>query len=327
MQGIFIASAQRLRLARSFSFGLFLAIGLASGSALGQEPRIQAADGSSSASDAPPSDLTLFNFFTAGWGEPYVHRERESDTPDMALLRVQTNFLERELRIDYAHTTENKIPTARFSPLNSADALIAYGIDRRWQVSVITNYQFNDASNGGQGASGANGAVSVRFQLIDTELTSLAAQVRVDAPNRSLPNNTQTSIQYALAGFNDLYPLAGLYRTGLYYSFAYQQLVGHHNLGQPQNDVIYDLTVAKTWNDMRTPIFGQFTTFLEANFTTYLDGFGVGNLQNGETIGTLTPGTRFWLFPRNSLMFGVDLPVTNPKPFGEVYRATYILNF
>jgi len=26
-------------------------------------------------------------------------------------------------------------------------------------------------------------------------------------------------------------------------------------------------------------------------------------------------------------MFGVDLPVTNPKPFGEVYRATYILNF
>jgi hypothetical protein len=274
------------------------------------------------------SDLTLSNFFTAGWGEPYVHREREDGTPDMALLKVQTNFLERELRIDYAHTSNNQIPTPRFAMLDSTDALIAYGLDRRWQVEVVTNYQWNTArAVGGQGASGSNGAGVVRFQLVDTELSSYSAQVRVDAPNRSLPNNTQTSIQYALAGFNDLNALLRLYRTGLYYSFVYQELVGHHNLGQPQNDVIYDVTVAKTWTDMRTPIFGNLTTFLEANATTYLDGFGANNLHEGHTIGTLTPGTRFWLFPANSLMVGCDIPVTNSNPFGYVFRATYILNF
>jgi hypothetical protein len=305
-----------------------LAIALASGSALAQQsPPKTGADGYSGATEVALSDLTLFNFFTAGWGEPYAHRERASGTPDMALLRVQTNFLERELRVDYVHTSENKVPTPRFSPLNSADALIAYGLDRRWMVEVVTNYAFNDASNHGQGASGANGAAVVRFALIDTELTSLSAQLRVDSPNRSLPNNTQTSIQYALAGFNDLYPLLGLYRTGLYYSFVYQELVGHHNLGQTQNDVIYDVSLAKTWTDMRTPVFGQFTTFLEANFTTYLSGFGVGNFHEGHTIGTLTPGVRFWFIPKNSLTLGVDFPVTNSKPFGEVYRATYILNF
>jgi hypothetical protein len=283
----------------------------------------------SEASGAPPSDLTLGNFFTAGWGEPYIHRDRQSGTPDMALLRVQTNFLERELRLDYVHTSENKVPTPRFGTLNSADALIAYGLDRRWQVEVVTNYQWNDASaRGGQGASGSNGAGVLRFQLVDTELTSISAQLRVDAPNRSLPNNTQTSIQYALAGFNDLYPLLGLYKTGIYYSFVYQELVGHHNLGQPQNVVIYDVSIAKSWTDKRIPLYGQFTTFLEANATTELDGFGVGNLHEGHTIATLTPGVRFWFLPpNNSLMVGVDLPVTNSKPFGYVGRATYILNF
>ncbi|HEV2550455.1 MAG TPA: hypothetical protein VGU20_24290 [Stellaceae bacterium] len=215
---------------------------LASGAALAQEPRAKSADSYSGASEVALSDLTLGNFFTAGWGEPYAHRERASGTPDMALLRVQTNFLERELRVDYVHTSENKVPTPRFSPLNSADALIAYGLDRRWMVEVVTNYAFNDVSNGGQGASGANGAAVLRFALIDTELTSLSAQVRVDSPNRSLPNNTQTSIPYALAGFNDLYPLLGLYRTGLYYSFVYQELLGHDNLGQTQNDVICDVS-------------------------------------------------------------------------------------
>lgn len=278
---------------------------------------------------APPSDLTLGNFFTAGWGEPYIHRERQSGTPDMALLKVQTNFLERELRIDYAHTSHNLVPTPRFGTIDFADALIAYGLDRRWQVEVVSNYQWNTASaNGAQNASGSSGAGVLRFQLVDTELSSYSAQIRVDAPNRSLPNNTQTSIQYVLAAFNDLYPLLGLYRTGLYYSFVYQELLGHHNLGQPQNAVIYDVTIAKTWTDKYRPLFGQLTTFLEANATTELDGSGVGNLHGGHTIGTLTPGMRFWFLPpNNSVMLGADLPVVHTYPFGYVLRATYILNF
>ncbi len=272
---------------------------------------------------APQSDLTLSNFFTAGWGEAYVHPERASGTPDMALLRVTTNFLEREFRLDYVHT--NGLRRSRFSDTDAADALMAYAIDRRWMVEVVTNYQWNTPITG-PGVSGANGAILGRLQLVDTALTSLSAQVRVTSPNRSL-GATQTSTQYVLAGFNDLFPLLGLYRTGLYYSLTYEALLGNHARGAIQNDVIYDVSLAKTWTTMATPVFGNFTTFVELNATTDLDGFGAGNKLAGHTIFTVTPGTRFWLIPRNSLMFGVDLPANHPNPFGYVFRGTYILNF
>src|SRR5262249_54489676 len=49
----------------------------------------------------PLSDLTLANFFTEGWNEESSKRRRASGTPDLALLRVQTNFMEREFRFNY----------------------------------------------------------------------------------------------------------------------------------------------------------------------------------------------------------------------------------
>ncbi len=45
--------------------------------------------------DTEPSELTLLNFFSEGWDQDWVKRSRHGRTPDMALLRVTTNFLER----------------------------------------------------------------------------------------------------------------------------------------------------------------------------------------------------------------------------------------
>ncbi len=39
------------------------------------------------------SDLTLWNLFSAGLTEPWSKRPHEGRAPDIALLRVQTNFL------------------------------------------------------------------------------------------------------------------------------------------------------------------------------------------------------------------------------------------
>src|SRR5260370_37657295 len=47
------------------------------------------------------SDLTIFNLFTAGWDEDSSKRVRATGTPYLALLRVQTNFMEREFRLNY----------------------------------------------------------------------------------------------------------------------------------------------------------------------------------------------------------------------------------
>ncbi len=295
-----------------------LVAGVAASPAMAQEPRTKTGDSYSGASEVALSDLTLGNFFAEGWHQPWAKRERADGTPDMALLKVTTNFLERELRLDYAHTADVK--HSRFQSTDLINGLIAYGLDRRIMLEVISNYQWNTPRTGA-GVSGAGGGGLVRFQLVDTELNSLAFQTRVAEPNRSI-GQTQTSIQNGLAGFTDMYPILGLPRVGFYYSLVYEYLYGNHAKGARSNDIAYDVSVAKTWTPPNTPIFGNFTTFLEAFATTDLNGTTVGH-----TATTLTPGVRFWFYPENSFTFGVDVPVTHPYPFGNVFRATYILNF
>jgi hypothetical protein len=262
------------------------------------------------------SDLTLENLFSEGWSQPWAKRERADGTPDMALLKVTTNFLERELRLDYART--QGIKNSKYSDTDFLNGLIAYGLNRRLMVEVISNYQWNTPV-GGQGGSGGGGLV--RLQLVDTELSSYSVQFRLGAPNQSI-GQTQTSRQVSLAGFNDLKPLAGLERTGLYYSLTYESLVGKHAQGARESDIAYDISLAKTWTPHSTPVFGNFTTFLEAFATTDLDGS-----KSGHTVATLTPGVRFWFYPENSLTLGVDVPVSGPHPNDDVVRVTYILNF
>jgi len=109
-------------------------------------------------------NLTPLDFFTEGWSEPWAHRHRY--TPDMALLRVTTNFLERELRFDYVYT--NVAESKTLDNTQTASALMAYGLNRRLMVEVIANYQWNVAHNGGT-TNGPGGALLARFQLVDTE--------------------------------------------------------------------------------------------------------------------------------------------------------------
>ena len=266
------------------------------------------------------SNLTLLNFFTEGWGQPWAHREGE--TPDMALLRVTTNFLERELRLDYAFTDMRNV--SKYNRTQFVDELIAYGVNRRLMIEVIGNYQWNLGTPTGAPSDGASAAGLLRFQLVDTPDKSYAAQVRVTSPNKGIDVN-QTSFQYTLAGWQDMHALFPfLKRVGLYYSFQYENLQGSHGAGGRSNDISYDISIAKTWTNPETPVVGNFTTFVEAYATQDLDG---GN--KGAYTVTLTPAIRFWFLPKNSFTLGVDFPLRNnpSTAFNEVYRFTYILNF
>jgi len=83
--------------------------------------------------DDPP-DLTLWNFFTAGWDDEYTRRDSEDRAPDFALLHVQTNFMEREFRVDsYYQTNVNSKKTDNIYFL---DYLFAYSWNRRLQFNV-----------------------------------------------------------------------------------------------------------------------------------------------------------------------------------------------
>ncbi|HYB53363.1 MAG TPA: hypothetical protein VEG84_05830 [Thermoanaerobaculia bacterium] len=263
------------------------------------------------------SDLTLLNFFTEGWNQPWAKRPRY--TPDMALLKVTTNFLEREFRLDYVLT--NVANNANLDTTDLANALIAYGLNRRLMIEVISNYQWNNPPVAPT-VSGASGGFLARFQLVDTETQSYSFQTRVTPANKGI-GGTQTSMTYALAGWQDMHALIpALGRFGLYGSFQYENLIGPHKAGAMENDVSYDLSIAETWTQPTTPVFGNFTTFLEAFGQTPLDG-----ASSGKTTVSLTPGIRFWFVPENSFTVGVDLPVTTVRSFHSVVRATYILNF
>jgi hypothetical protein len=273
-----------------------------------------------------PQDLTLWNFFAAGWDEEFTRRESEGRAPDLALLRVQTNFMEREVRVNYFH--QHNINNARRENLDSLDAFIAYAFNRRFMVEVLANHSCVDARDKIPDFDGTQARLVGRVQLISTADSSYTFNFQAISPNRGL-GDKQTTFSYGFAGFEDLTRF-GLYRVGFYSSILFDSLAGTHAVGAKENDVQYVLTLAKTLTDPKTPFIGNFTLFLENFFQTDLDG-----AHSGTTLVSLTPGVRFNLgkIPGvkfgidNWLMFGVDIPVSGPRPWDATFRFTYIKNF
>lgn len=272
--------------------------------------------------EVEPSDLTLLTFFSDGWTEDWVKRSRKGRAPDMALLRVTTNFLEREFRLDYVYTN-NIRNNKKVENSQLLNGLIAYGLNRRLMIEVISNYQWNEPpeNSAATKANGAGAAALVRFALADTYDQAYGLQVRVSAPNRGI-GQTTTTTSPSLAGFQDLQTWLGLDQVGLYESITYDSASGPHAEGARTQDVSYALSVAKSWTDRAVYPVGLLTTFLELFATTDLNG-----TTKYHTAVTLTPGLRFWFAHENSLTVGVDFPVSEPHPFSNVFRVTYILTF
>jgi hypothetical protein len=277
------------------------------------------------AKDPPP--LYLSNFFTAGWDEDFTRRDSEGRAPDLALLRVQTNFMEREVRVNYAYT--NDIHNKTQSNLTNWDTFIAYGFNRRFMLEAFGNYQWIDGRGKALDESGPTARLVGRVQLISTPSSSYSFNFQAISPDPGLGQH-QTTLSYGLAGFEDLTSWPGLYRVGLYTSALFDSYAGPGPVGGRHSDVQYDVTIAKTFTPPETPLVGNFTLFLEAFAQTDLDG-----ANSGHTLASLTPGVRFNLGKvqgiklglDNWLMGGVDLPIVGPRPWSAIYRFTYIKNF
>ncbi len=148
---------------------------------------------------------------------------------------------------------------------------------------------------------------------------SYAFNLRVAAP-REGTGETQTPMGFALAGWHDLTPL-GLSRCGLYWHLQEETFLGPHAPGVRENQLTYDLSLARTWTTAES-VCGNFTTFVENYARTELDG-----ARHGQTVLTLTPGARFNVHHHHVFMAGVDFPMTDPRPFSHVFRFTYIYAF
>jgi hypothetical protein len=272
------------------------------------------------------SDLTLLNFFSAGWSDDFTRRVRETGTPDYALLRVQTNFMEREFRVN--NTYQQNVNSKTIQHLDTMDVFIAYAFNRRFMIEVLGNYQWVGERKG-PNLDGGDPQLIGRLQLIDTEPSSYSFNFKILAPDRGI-GQSQTTFSYGIAGFNDLAYWLNLNKVGLYYSFSFDSLDGHHPVGALLDDVNYDVSIAKTLLPPDTPLLGGFTVFLEAFGQTNLDG-----AASGHTVVTMTPGVRFnlgkcdrWKFGLdNWLLFGADIPVSGPRPYDVGWRFSYIKNF
>jgi hypothetical protein len=262
------------------------------------------------------SDLTVGNFFSSGWDQAWARRSRGDNTPDMSLLRVQTNFLVRLSRTDLA-IQQNPVSDA-IRQVESLTETVEYPFNRRIQIAVVGNYQWLNAREGDDIKGGAVGAFT-RVQLVDTRSSSLAMTLRGTFPNHGLDIKT-TTISLAIEGWQDLAPI-GLHRTGLYYHLQEETQAGPVVPGGVRNDLTYDLSLARTWTGPNA-LLGNATTFVEAYTKTNLDG-----ARRGETTLTLTPGVRVNVAQRHILMAGVDFPLTSPRPYDRVIRVTYIFNF
>ncbi len=266
--------------------------------------------------EEPVSDLRLSTFFTEGWDQPWAKRPRGDNTPDMALLRTQSNFPVQLFRLDTFAETDMTSP--KFERTELATAIVEYAINRRFMPALFVTHQWMEGRDG-QDEDGTTGGVFGRFHLLEDATASYALNVKMVLPNRDLGDH-RTIWSYALAGWHDLAPL-GLSRTGLYWHVQHELYAGPHAVGAVQNDVTYALSLAKTWSSPSAN-FGNFTTFVESFGRTQLDGD-----HSGITSVTLTPGFRFTLDHKHVLMMGCDIPLSEERAYEHLVRLTWIMNF
>jgi len=274
----------------------------------------------------PLSDLTLANFFDAGWNDDFALRQRATGTPDYPLLRVQTNEVLRLFRLNAYEQVNLNSPTRK--DLINIDGFIDYGFNRRFMIELDGAYQWVDPRKGPD-TSGGNPYILTRFKLVDTEASALTFNFKVATPNPSLAV-FDTTFTYGLTGFQDLAYWFNLDRVGLYYSFVFDNQAGPAAVGAQRNDVQYCVSVAKTVTGPDAPVF-RTLTFFEENFAqTFLDG-----PTAGRTYVTVTPGFRFnlatcesWKMGKyNIFILGVDLPVSSFEPWTSTWRLSYIKSF
>ncbi len=264
----------------------------------------------------PLPDLTLSQFFSDGWSESWTKRARPDGAPDLTLLRVQSNLLLRSLRTD--SFIEQPTAASGDSRVSSVTPLIEYAVNRRLMPGFFANYQEVDRVSGG-GREGWTYGGLIRLQLVDTADASYAFNWKMTAPNSGLGDH-QTLTSFALAGWHNLQPL-GLGRMGVFWHVQEETLLGPRVSGSRQNDLTYDVSLARTWTDGGGTL-GFLSTFIETYSKTDLDGH-----HPGRTLVTLTPGVRTTLAHHHVVMFGVDFPVNAPEPYDRLYRLTYIYSF
>jgi hypothetical protein len=281
-----------------------------------------------------PSDLTLHNLFSEGWFERFHERSREGRAPRFHYFTTRQPTLEREIRFNYAFVDDEE----QEADVHEIGLVGEWALNRRFSIELEPTYTWAFLhSEGRRDRSEAGFRAITFFQLVDTYCSALNVQFAVTLPPDAVEleegeeedifleqNHQQTFLSVALAGFQDLTD-AGLYRVGVTSHLEYVGLVGPTFEETAHHFVTYGLTTAKTFTEPDFKGLADFTLFLETFGETELDG-----VHDGRTHVSLLPGLRFNVGSEEKpwwVMAGVQVPLTGPRPYDEIFRVTLIRSF
>ena len=290
---------------------LALTVVLTSGAFAGN-PEIAPAPSSSEA-----HDLTLGNFFTAGWDQSYSHRESAPDSAiDLPLFHATTNYLARCSRTDFYF--QNTTVKSGLKNVAYLDEYLDYALNNRLMITAFGNYTWINHETG-PNVDGAGAGVMARLQLVDTAASSSSFNFRLDTPDRDLGVHS-TGLTTSLNSWQDLTPL-GARKFEVFYAIGNQTLAGLQEAGKSRDNLTYDIALGRTWTNASAPI-GKLTTLVEFSGVTQLTGD-----HRGLSTLTLTPAVEFALARRNLIMLGLDVPASHPATYRDTFRVTYLYSF
>ncbi len=264
------------------------------------------------------TDLTLDNFFSESWEQPFARRDRGNETPELQLPRVQDASVEQLLRLHYELEDERR--AFSYESIHYLEADVYLALNRRLMMGLAFEYEWVEPRPGFREREGFAEALVTKLQLVDTAHSSYSFTFDAQAPNTNI-GNRQSVLGFGLAGWNDLAPW-GLPKTGLYYSVIEDTFCGPARSDGLRNEIVYSMALARTWNVPGPACVRDFTTFMAVSATSALDG-----LPKNRTNASITPGVRIDLCGHQALVLGVDLPVTSPRLYEAVYRFSYLYSF
>jgi hypothetical protein len=251
--------------------------------------------------ETPFTPLSLWNF-GPGWLEPWIPPPNgELHLQRGGWVNTASGFFSRE--IDPTFTFNAGTSGTRDEYEGAASLFVP--LNRRLQIGLFVPFVDSLQHAGSLPSETSFGDVVVIPQLMleETETLSLSALFAIRTPTgETKTHNDLTVLTPSLAIWQDL-PAGWQWRGGVGMDFA-----THSGEGPSE---IFDLNLAagNTLTRHGAAPFGDLTPYLSANLNQFL-GSGPA-----FTNFSLTPGVRFFLGWHTYFITGVDVPVTNPKPF------------
>ncbi len=249
-----------------------------------------------------PKDLTCWNFWSAGWDEPFHERAAEGHALRIPLIRTQPGFLLREM--SWGYTFFNGVDQGN-ADQNQMNLEMLYPWNRRFLTAVDPDFAWINSKEGGN-RSGPTWTASAWLQLIDTKETAVNVQLHLGVPSNGELGENRTRVTSLVACFQDLGGGCGL-----------QANLGHEMSLGPGGGAHHFVTYAVSFTCTMTEHVACFSYF-----TPFLEGIGNSDIDDhfGRTSITFIPGIRWEMYKDWWMTLGVEVAVTAPRPFDQAFH-------